>query len=183
MHGRLSLLLLGRGADASAIEHGRGDRSDPQFLSAKPFPANAKVRRIADGETLTLGEVALTAHATPGHTLGSTSWTWESCEQRHCVHIVYADSLSAITDDEYRYTDEGQHAGVVAAFEASIAKVAALPCDILLTPHPDASRMWERFGKSAADLLIDTDACKRHAQDARDNLEKRMAKERGAPAP
>jgi metallo-beta-lactamase class B len=123
------------------------------------------------------------AHATPGHTPGSTSWTWDSCEARRCVHVVYADSLAPISDDDYRYTDNALHAGVLADFRTSIASVAALPCDLLLTPHPDASRMWERFGRSAAYPLIDATACRRYAQATQVNLERRIAKERQDQAP
>ncbi|MEO6688215.1 MAG: subclass B3 metallo-beta-lactamase [Dokdonella sp.] len=169
--------VIARGADASALERGHGDHSDPQFVSAKPFPAVAHVRPVADGETLTIGDTTSTAHATSGHTPGSTSWTWDACEAQHCAHVVYADSLAPVSDDDYRYTDDAAHAGVLADFRTSIARVAALPCDLLLTPHPDASHMWERFGTSAPYAAIDATACRRYAQAAQANLDKRIAKE------
>jgi len=40
-------VMIARGADAAAIERGRGDRSDPQFLSIEGFPAVKPVRRVA----------------------------------------------------------------------------------------------------------------------------------------
>jgi metallo-beta-lactamase class B len=64
-------VMVARGADADAIERGRGDRSDPQFTSIDGFPLVKNVRRIADREPVTLGPLSLTAHATPGHTPGS----------------------------------------------------------------------------------------------------------------
>ena len=68
----------------------------------QPVP---KVDRLADGQTLRVGPLALTAHFTPGHTPGGTSWSWTSCEQQRCLHIVYADSLTAVSADNYRFTD------------------------------------------------------------------------------
>lgn len=169
--------VVARGDDADAIEHGRGARSDPQFLSADAFAPSPNVRRIADGETLNLGNLALTAHATPGHTPGGTSWTWNACEDERCLRVVYADSLTAYTDDEYRYSD---HPEFLAQLRSSINAVAALPCDLLITPHPDASRLWERIGRDAKSPLIDSGACRRYADGATVFMQKRLDKERAA---
>ena len=170
-------VMVARGADADAIERGRGDRSDPQFTSIEGFPPVKQVRRVADAETLTIGPLAITAHATPGHTPGSTSWTWDSCEGARCLHLAYVDSVSAISDDEYRYTDEARHPGVAAKFRQSIATVAALPCDVLLTPHPLVSNMFDRLGPNATAPLIDANACRQFAARASEKLDERLAKE------
>ena len=76
----------------AALRRGRGDRSDPQLGSTDGFTPIADVRE-ASGDSITLGGVRITAHATPGHTPGATSWSWESCEGERCLHMVYADSL------------------------------------------------------------------------------------------
>ncbi|HKE48551.1 MAG TPA: subclass B3 metallo-beta-lactamase [Rhodanobacteraceae bacterium] len=172
--------VAARAPAAAALERGHGDRSDPQFLSGKPFPAVANVKRIADGDTVEAGATELTAHATPGHTPGSTSWTWTSCEGERCLDIVYADSLTPVSDDVYRYTDDAAHPGVLDAFRRSADTIAALPCDILLTPHPDASGLWTRLGPDASAPLVDAGACRRYADGARKNLDARIAKEKAA---
>jgi len=174
-------VMVARGADADAIERGRGDRSDPQYASIDGFPPVKNVRRIADREPVMIGPLSLTAHATPGHTPGSTTWTWDSCEGTRCLHMAYVDSVSAISDDVYRYTDEAQHPGVVAAFRQSIATIAALPCDVLLTPHPSVSNMFARIGAKASAPLVDANACRSLATDAGKKLDERIAKERGTP--
>jgi metallo-beta-lactamase class B len=153
--------------------------TDPQFLSIEGFPAVKPVRRVADGEAVTLGPLAITAHATPGHTPGSTSWTWDSCEGARCLHFAYVDSVSAISDDIYRYTDEA-HPGVVPAFRESLATIAALPCDVMLTPHPSVSNMFARMGPQATVPLSDPNACRALATQAAGTLDKRIATERAA---
>ncbi|HEY2512010.1 MAG TPA: subclass B3 metallo-beta-lactamase [Polyangiaceae bacterium] len=175
-------VVVSRGSDAEAIERGHGARDDPQFLSTERFPPVAGVRRVGDGETLQLGELTLTAHATPGHTPGSTSWTWRSCEAASCRAIAYVDSVSAMSDNVYRYGDEAAHPGVVQAFRASLSRIAELPCDILLTPHPDASDMWLRLGTETSQALVDREACRRYAAEGHERLDERLAKER-APTP
>jgi len=169
--------VLARAPAVATLKRGASDRSDPQLLVLEPFAAVADVRTIADDETVTVGSLALQAIPTPGHTPGGTSWTWRSCEGGDCRQIVYADSLTAISDDEYRYSDEAAHPGYLAAFRQTLARVSALPCDILITPHPSASRLWSRIGPGASEPLVDAGACRAYAQAAEQRLETRLAKE------
>ena len=176
-------IVVAREPAATILERGSNDRTDPQFGALDDFPPISKIRRIKDGEVLSLGELALTAHATPGHTLGSTSWTWNSCESGDCQKMVYADSLTAISADDYHFSDEQVHPGVVATFRTTFETVAALPCDILMTPHPGASDLLERLGPGATAPPIDEAACARYAVGAGKYLDARLAKEKTSNKP
>lgn len=173
--------VLARAPAVDALTRGAADRSDPQFLVSEPFPGVKQVQTIADEEIVKVGPLALQAIPTPGHTLGGTSWTWQSCEAKVCRQIVYADSLTAISDDVYRYIDDDAHPGVLERFRQTLSRVSALKCDILLTPHPSASEMWSRIGPDASEPLVDTSACRRYAQKATERLEKRLADEAATP--
>lgn len=170
--------VLASEAGARALELGGADPADPLYGSVPDYTPVRQVRTVRDGDTLQLGHVAITVHYTPGHTPGSTSWTWMSCEGTNCLHMVYADSLSPVSAPKFRFSD---HPRYLAAFRGSIATVAALPCDILLTPHPEASDFWRRAQrrKPAADTaaLIDDDACHRYAAAAAKALRARVAQE------
>ena len=170
--------LLARGPAVATLRGGRSDREDPQFGELTGFPPVGAVRTLADGEVVHLGTLALASHATPGHAPGGTSWTWRACERTRCVDIAYVDSHSALTDDAYRFSD---HPDYVAAFQRSIDVVEALPCDLLITPHPVASDLLARFNGDSP--LIDAAACRRFAAGARSNLDKRLADERKGTAP
>ena len=172
--------VVAREPAATALERGSNDETDPQSGILEGFPAVAHVRRIADGESVTLGDLRLTAHATAGHTAGSTSWTWNACEGETCHTLVYADSLTAVSRDSYRFSD---HDDVVAAFRAAFETVAGLPCDILMTPHPGASGLLARIGPAATEALVDAGACKRYADSAATRLDARLARERGQATP
>lgn len=165
-----------------ALALGGADPADPQYGIAPVYPPVRHARAVRDGETLRLGDVAITAHYTPGHTPGSTSWSWTSCREGRCLHMVYADSLTALEAPSFRY---GDHPERVEAFRRSIATVAALPCDILLTPHPGASGFWEKVARrtSATDVapLVDTGACRAYAATAAANLKELLAREHGQP--
>ncbi|MBX7200568.1 MAG: subclass B3 metallo-beta-lactamase [Rhodospirillaceae bacterium] len=145
---------------------------DPQAGLAERFPRLTQAAPLVrDGQQVVLAPLKLTAHFTPGHTPGSTSWTWESCEGPVCRHMVYADSLTPMSAPGFKFSADPT---LVATFRKSIAAVGALPCDILLTPHPDASGLWDRqSGKNFADK----DACRRYADTAAKGLDRRLATE------
>jgi metallo-beta-lactamase class B len=173
--------VLASAADARELELGGADPSDPQYGSIPDYTPVRHVRVVRDGAALHLRDAAIKAHYTPGHTAGSTSWTWTSCEKKRCLHVVYADSLTAVSAPAFRFSD---HPRYLADFRRSIATVAAMPCDILLTPHPDASGFWERVARRDAPTdvpaLIDQNACRRYAATASKALDARLAQERTA---
>ncbi|GAB2789284.1 subclass B3 metallo-beta-lactamase BJP-1 [Dyella kyungheensis] len=156
---------------------------DPQFAEALDYPAVAHVDTVADDGVVRLGDVEITAHYTPGHTPGSTSWTWQSCEGQRCLHMVYADSVSALTAGSYRYSDPA-HPERVQNFRHGLSVIAALPCDILVTPHPDQIDFLERVAQRDAgakpDPLLKPDACKSYSGAGSRGLDARLAKEQAA---
>jgi metallo-beta-lactamase class B len=178
---------------ARAIESGGPTPDDPQYVAAGAaadagrFPRVKGVRVVADGEIVSLGELAITARMTPGHTPGATTWTWRSCEGERCLNVVYADSLNAVSLHGFRFSGDATRPSLVARFERSIDVVAALPCDILLAVHPGFSRMHDalkaRGASPDAAPVIDQGACRAYAAGARQRLGQRVAEEARAPAP
>ena len=167
---------------ARALEQGASLPHDPQPTAAK-FPPVKNVKVISDGETLRVGALAITAHFTPGHTPGATTWTWRSCEGSRCLNMVYADSLSAVSDDGFRFSGDGTRPSLVETFRKSFAVVEALPCDVLLVPHPFVMGMKEKLASQRKDAsvnpFIDAGACRAFAARQRTAFEARLASEKG----
>jgi metallo-beta-lactamase class B len=159
-------------AAAPVLETGAAGRGDPQAGMHPPFAGVRVDKVITDGEPVRLGSLQLTAVATPGHTPGALTWHWGACDGGVCRRIVYADSLSIVSRDDYRFTD---HPDYVAAFRAGLGKLAALECDILLTPHPSASDMANRMAGKAP--VTNTSACRDYAAAKTKALDERLAKE------
>jgi metallo-beta-lactamase class B len=160
---------------APVFATGTAGPGDPQLGINPPFPAARVDRVIKDGEQVRLGELALTAHETRGHTHGALSWTWVACDGGVCRDMVYADSLSPVSRDDYRFSD---HPAVVAAFRQGIDKVRDFRCDIVLTPHPSATDMINRMAGKAP--LFDTAGCRKYAAALTTRLDERLAKEAAA---
>lgn len=156
------------------LESGQPARDDPQYGEIKQFAPVRVERVVADGQALLLGDLYLTPMTTPGHTAGALSWRWEACAGAVCRTIVYADSLTPISSDTYRFS---AHPAYLAAFRSSLAKIAASRCEILLTPHPSASNMKERM--TGTEPLFDEQGCKAYATRLGTALDERLTKEVG----
>jgi metallo-beta-lactamase class B len=171
-------------AAARALRQGHPTPEDPQYSSGRelPFPPVRDVTIIADGEVLRVGQLAVTAHFVPGHTPGATMWTWRSCEGARCLDVVYADSLTAVSDDGFRFTGDARRPSIEEVFRRSIARLEALPCDILLAPHPgfiDIPGKLARW-RQLPDVnpFVDAGACRTYAASARARLDRRVGEER-----
>lgn len=164
--------LATRAEGRAVYESGVADPSDPQAGAIDSFPPVTVDRVVADGAVVRVGPNALRAVATPGHTDGGTSWTWRACDAGACRTFVYADSLTAVSAKGYRFNDNPEK---VARLRATLARVAALDCDVLITPHPVSSDLFGRLAGRAA--LADPRACVAYADAARRRLDARLAEE------
>jgi metallo-beta-lactamase class B len=165
---------------AQAMQRGENTPDDPQFGFGRKFngfPAVAAVKAAADQEVLTVGKTAITVHLIPGHAPGSTAYSWQSCEGGKCLNMIYADSLTSPSAPGFKYGDR------LASFQRSIDKVAALPCDIVLSPHPSFTQVDQKLHRRAElqgkgpDPFIDPNGCRAYAAAGMKQLEARRAQE------
>jgi metallo-beta-lactamase class B len=158
-------------------------KGDPQFGGIVPVALVPRADTLRDGQTLRVGDTKLTAHFTPGHTPGGTSWTWKSCEGGRCLKLVYSDSMTPVSADGFRFSDSREYPTAVRDFEKSFAFLRGTPCEILLTSHPDASGLWQRLeGRQRGvrpDPVVSPNACKELAERAAEQLRRRLASEKG----
>jgi metallo-beta-lactamase class B len=170
-------VVVASSSSAKVLKSGKPSLDDPQYDIANDLAPVPNIKIVADNETLKVGSIAITAHFTPGHTPGGTSWTWKSCEKDKCLNIAYVDSLTAVSADNFRFTD---NSGVRENFKRSFDVVASLPCDVLVTPHPDFAELFEKLEKREKgnkEAFIDKEACRHLADRSRDNFVKRLARE------
>lgn len=158
----------------AAMESGVPHPTDPQLGLLPPFQGPKADMVIRDGDTLRIGKQALKMIATPGHTPGGSSWTWQSCDGAKCQQMLFADSLNAVSADAYRFTD---HPEYVATLRGSIAMIGAIEkCDTLIGGHPAQTEFFERLAGEKP--LADPASCKTYAAKATERLDARLAKEK-----
>ncbi|MGJ9417160.1 hypothetical protein ACHAC9_05240 [Massilia sp. CMS3.1] len=121
----------------------------------------ANVKTVADGELVKLGPLLVKAHYTPGHTQGGMSRSWTATEGNKTLNMVYADSLNAFGAGSFRYSGSASYPHAKRDVEQSIARVAALPCDMLVTAHPEASASYADAGRARLAKTLAQEAQKR----------------------
>jgi metallo-beta-lactamase class B len=127
-------------ADAEILASG-GQKG---FHPLKPFYPPVKVdKTLKDGEVVRLGNVAMTAHLTPGHTEGNTAWTMKVSEKGKTYNVVFTSSLSI--NPGVRMVNNPTWAGVAEGYAKSFEKLKALPCDVFLGPHAQFFQMADKF--------------------------------------
>jgi metallo-beta-lactamase class B len=171
-------------AGARALTQGHPVPDDPQYQSGlnERFPPVTTVETISDGAALKVGSLAVTAHFTPGHTPGATSWSWRSCEDARCVDIVYVDSLNPVSDDGFRFTGDSTRPSIEDVFRRSIARVEQLPCDVVLPPHPGFVNLRQKAARlkkqPTQNPFVQANACRSYAAIVRKRLDQRVGEER-----
>lgn len=171
-------------SSARGLEAGESGPDDPQYGMLEKYPAAKSVRVVAEREGIRVGTITVTPHWTSGHTPGGTTWTWESCEGDRCLSMVYADSQTPISADGFLYTNNKTYPKALEDFAHGQAELEQIKCDILLTPHPGASSLWERVANQktgGTPSLIEGDACRKLAATSRAAVAKRVARETAKP--
>jgi len=141
---------------------------------------------VADGETVTLGGVTLTAHITPGHTTGCTTWTMPLTEKSVAHKVMFFCSLSVAAP----LIGNTAYPGIAADYRASFARLKKMDADIFFAPHGEQFHMAEKLSRmkpGAPNPFVDpTDLKHVVAQQERDfeqKLAEQKAAMKGAPAP
>lgn len=163
--------LVSNAESAMLLAHGGSD--DIHFGDDILYPPAQVDRIVHDGEVVELGGMRFTVHFVPGHTPGSMAWTWNDTRAGKPLRIAYVDSLTA---PGYKLLDNPRYPRIVDDFRHSFDVVRALPCDLLLTPHADASGRDQAHGGDPAGPMM----CREYADKAARALDAQLDGQRKA---
>ena len=166
--------LVASAGDRWALEHGRprGQTSYPEI----DFPAVKVDSVVGDGESRRLGDVVLTAHLTPGHTPGCTSWSTSLREGDRSLRVLFPCSLTVagnVLVGNRAYPD------IAADYLSTFDRLDTMKADIVLTSHPELSDVLGREARrdaGDANAFIDPGALARIVAAARAEFDRSLAK-------
>lgn len=118
-------------ADAALLAS--GGHGDHLFGDQYPYESVTADRILKDGDRVELGGTTLTAHLTPGHTKGCTTWTMKVMDGGKSYDVVSVCSTSVLPD--VSLTKNAKYPNVAADFEQTFRTLRGLPCDIFLGSH------------------------------------------------
>ena len=131
--------------DAALIE--RGGRGDFLFGDRNTFPPAKVDARLADGAQIHIGGVVLTAHLTPGHTKGCTTWTFTARDRGKDLRVVVVGG--ATINPGVRVSGMPTYPNIGRDYAHTFELLASLPCDIFLGAHRVVLRR-RREGREAS---------------------------------
>jgi metallo-beta-lactamase class B len=154
------------GADVPVVES--GGKEDFYYNDSTDLPADEKAmihypaarvdRVLHDGDTVALGGTVLTAHLTPGHTKGCTTWTMRVQDSGKNYDVVIVGGAGANTG--YQLFNNVKYPQIVADFEKTFRVLKSLPCDVYLGAHGGYYGMEAKYARmtdGGANLFIDPD--------------------------
>jgi metallo-beta-lactamase class B len=170
--------LASRG-DAPVLESG-GQADFADFARAHPYPPIKPDAYVEDGEKIALGHTVLTAHLTPGHTKGCSSWTMTTHVNGKPVDVLFICSLTVLPS--YRLLSEPGYPEMASDFAASFKTLRALPCQIFIASHGVFFDLKGKRAKLAqqppVNPFIDPEGCHKYIDAAEKHYDEELAKER-----
>ena len=120
----------------------------PALTAGTAFPAATPDRVIHDGDTVTLGLVTMTAHLTPGHTRGCTTWTTVARDGVKRYNVVFVGSATVLPN--YKLIDlpntPATYPGIKEDYEKTFRVLRSLPCDVFLASHGSFYSLTDKRG-------------------------------------
>jgi metallo-beta-lactamase class B len=160
--------MIASKADAPVLNTAQG--------GAGPFPAVHVDRVIGDKQIVQLGGVILTAHITPGHTKGCTTWTMPVTDAGKTYQVVFYCSTTVVD----KLVNNAAYPEIVSDYERSFAELRKIPCDVFLAPHAGFFNLEEKRKQLAAgkrDAFVDPTEMQRFVDESERSFRKQLAAE------
>jgi metallo-beta-lactamase class B len=175
---RLTRAELYAGArDVALLESGgRGDFFLGDWMRYPPVTVDHAVH---DGDVVRLGERTITAHATPGHTKGCTSWSFSIVVDGREVQALVLCSLGTL---RYPLVGNENYPEIASDFEHTYALLRTLPCELFLGAHGkffDLEAKRRRMRDGAANPFLDSAGCRAYIEDSERSFRAELARQQG----
>jgi metallo-beta-lactamase class B len=172
--------LVAGEADAPLLA--AGGHGDFRFGDRLTFPPVTVDRTVKDGDTVTLGGTTLTAHATPGHTRGCTTWTMQVADGGKTYDAVFVGS--ATINPGVVLTANPQYPAIAADYARTFETLKKLPCDLFLAAHGAFFDLQGKMAKlrqrkdGGANPFLDPQGYREHVRQKEELYRRQLAQER-----
>jgi metallo-beta-lactamase class B len=143
---------------------------------------HTKVDRILhDGDEVKLADTVLTAHLTPGHTKGTTTWTMKAKEGNKAYNVVIVGSPNV--NAGYKLVNNALYPQIASDYERMFQVLKSLPCDVFLGAHGNYYGMeakYARMNEGAANPFIDPEGYKSYVAEREQTFRAELAKQKAA---
>jgi metallo-beta-lactamase class B len=135
-------------ADREALESGV-DRSALGGPGWKPVAVD---RVLKDGDTVTLGGVTLTAHLTPGHTQGCTTWTMDARQDGRKYRVAFTGSVTI--NDGVHLVNNARVPSIAEQYAQAFRVLHGIKAEVFVAQHGGVFALEEKARRAAADPRV-----------------------------
>jgi metallo-beta-lactamase class B len=142
------------------------------------FPPTKVDRVLHDGDTVRLGGVVLTAHKTPGHTKGTTTWTMDELQGGKTLHVVIVGSPNV--NPGYKLVNNQAYPQIAEDYRHGFQVLKTLPCDIFLGAHGSYYGMVQKYPRmknGEKDVFVDPNGYKSYIAEREQAFEAELARQ------
>ena len=166
-------------ADVPVVESGgKEDFSYGQMKDLRYPPVHVD-RVLHDGDTVTLGDAVLTAHLTPGHTKGCTTWTMKVQDGGKSYDVVIVGSPNV--NEGYKLVNNSAYPQIADDYQRTFQVLRSLHCDVFLGAHGGYYGMEEKYARlkdAHANPFIDPDGYKSYVNEREEAFRAELARQR-----
>lgn len=165
--------------DVDVVES--GGKKDFQYGNdpASLYPATKVDRVLHDGDRVKLGDAVLTAHLTPGHTKGCTTWTMRVIDNAKLRDVVIIGSPNV--NPGYKLVGNTVYPRITEDFEKTFRVLKSLPVDYFLGAHGsyfDLEKKYPRL-KLGKTVFFDPTGYKHYVDDREQAFRMELRKQQG----
>ena len=163
--------------DGGKLNFGRDTKfSDSGVSQYQP----AKVDRVLhDGDQVKLADTVLTAHLTPGHTKGTTTWTMKVADGGKTYNVVIVGSPNV--NPGYKLVNNALYPQIASDYERMFRVLKSLPCDVFLGAHGNYYGMEAKYARMKAgepNPFIDPEGYKNYIAEREQTFLAELSKQR-----
>jgi metallo-beta-lactamase class B len=162
--------LMVMDADVPVVE--AGGKGDFNYDNQRWTPVKVD-RALKDGDQVKLGGVTLTAHLTPGHTKGCTTWTMRATDGGKSYDVVVVGSPNV--NPGYKLVNNEKYPGIAGDYERMFRVLKALSCDVFLGAHGAYYDMDEKLRRGGGSAFIDPEGYKKFVVDKDREFRRKLA--------
>jgi metallo-beta-lactamase class B len=163
------------GDDQVVANGGKG-----QYLYTSPWKPCKVDRVLHDGDQVKLGEAVLTAHLTPGHTRGCTTWTMQAKDGGKVYDVVIVGSPNV--NPGYQLVNNSQYPEIADDFARTFRVLKALHCDIFLGAHGSYYGMEAKYthlqAAKGTNPFVDPEGYRAYVAEREEAYRKTLAQQR-----
>ena len=166
-------------ADVPEIEAGGKGNFQYGDSPASRYQPTKVDRVLHDGDEVRLGDTVLTAHLTPGHTKGTTTWTMKAKEGGKTYNVVIIGSPNV--NAGYNLVNNALYPQIASDYERMFRVLKSLPCDVFLGAHGNYYGMeakYARMKEGSANPFIDPEGYRSYVAEREQTFLAELAKQK-----